>query len=99
GIPNERLWEALNQGSVEHGRWDRDQLLADPNTVGRGGPRIYFIVHGQVAVGFLDSEIVEHRRSEQERIAGLDAEAKKQLSLLKPPPLAREAKKNLAVFM
>ncbi len=99
GIPNERLWEALNQGTVEHGRWDRDQFLADPTTVGRGGPRIYFLARGQVAVGILDPDVVERRRSEQERVASLDPEARKQLSLLKPPPLARESKKNFAMFM
>jgi NAD-dependent dihydropyrimidine dehydrogenase PreA subunit len=99
GIPQEMLWEALNRGTVEHGRWERDQFLADPKTVGKVGPRIYFVARGQVAVGVMDPEVMERRRAEQERIASLSEEDKKQLSLLKPPPLAREARKNIAVFM
>jgi Fe-S-cluster-containing hydrogenase component 2 len=99
GIPPESLWVAVGRGNLERRFLERDRFVADAGVVAHRGPLIYFVAAGQVAVALFDAGTMAERRGEQDRVESLSAEEKGELSLLRPPPLAREAKKNFATFM
>jgi Fe-S-cluster-containing hydrogenase component 2 len=97
GIPNRALEDALTSGGVEQRLLRRDTFLAD---VGRGAAagNLYFVVSGQLAAGVFEPSEHADRLAEQRRFDRLSPEEKKAESALVPPPLARIARKNLAVF-
>lgn len=97
GIPDEHLWHVLTAGGMRRDVLERDRFVADPLTINQG-VSVYFVARGQIAVGVFDRETLQRRRADQDRIDRMSDEEKEELSLLKPPPLAREAKKNLATF-
>jgi Fe-S-cluster-containing hydrogenase component 2 len=100
GIPNEELWRIMSAGGVERRFFDRDEFVADPDDVARGtAARIYLVATGQIAVAVFDPGVLAGRKAEQLRVQQMSAKERQELSALRPPPLAREARKNLATFM
>lgn len=105
GVPNEELWRLILQGGVSRRAHERDLFLADPRSVAGEEPgslhgaRVFLVVSGQISVAVFDPELMATRRAEQDRRERMSDEERRELSLLKPPPLAREARKNLATFM
>jgi Fe-S-cluster-containing hydrogenase component 2 len=99
GIPHDVLTAALNTGGIQRRSFKRDMFVADPASVNGSSATICYVVEGQVAVAVFDARDLEHRRAEQERYQAMSDDEREELSLLPPPPLARVAKKNLAVFM
>ena len=103
GIPNPELWGAIASGDVDRRHFDRDRFVADPHSLATGsnggGPRVMMVAEGQVAVAVFDPGVLAARRIDQERYEQMSHEEREELSLLRPPPLAREARKNLATFM
>ncbi|MBT8496118.1 MAG: 4Fe-4S dicluster domain-containing protein, partial [Deltaproteobacteria bacterium] len=100
GIPNEDLWRAIASGGVHRHELDRD-VFVDTQTGHpyRGEvPPVYLVVEGQVAVAVFDHSILAERREQQAQFAAMSAEQREELSLVKPPPLARASIKNLASF-
>jgi Fe-S-cluster-containing hydrogenase component 2 len=99
GIPHDVLSGTLASGGIQRRTYKRDMLVADPASVQGSSATICYVVQGQVAVAVFDSAELEQRRAEQERYERMSDDEREELSLLPPPPLARMAKKNLAVFM
>ena len=103
GIPNPDLWAAIASGQVERRVFERDRFVADPQSVapdgGSGGPRLMMVADGQIAVAVFDPGLLVARKAEQVRYENMTDAERQQLSLLRPPPLARDARKNLATFM
>ena len=103
GIPNEDLWRAIVGGGVRRKELERDVFVDSATGMGQiaGAPdhQVYFVTEGQVAVAVFDPNTLEHRRAQQAHAEAMTAEQREELSLLKPPPLAREARKNLASFV
>ena len=99
GIPNEHLWHVLGAGGMRREVLERDRFIADPSQMARGEVSIYLVISGQVAVGVLDREVLHRRLQMQDQYDRMSSDERGEMSLLKPPPLAREAKKNLATFM
>jgi Fe-S-cluster-containing hydrogenase component 2 len=105
GIPNPDLWGAIASGQVERRVYERDRFVADPQSVtpdgdaSGSGPRLMMVVEGQIAVAVFDPGLLVARKAEQVRYENMTDAERQQLSLLRPPPLARDARKNLATFM
>jgi Fe-S-cluster-containing hydrogenase component 2 len=103
GIPNPELWGAIASGDVERRRYDRDRFVADPHGFAAGAngsaTRVMMVAEGQIGVAVFDPGVLATRRQEQERYEQMTHEEREELSLLRPPPLARDARKNLATFM
>ena len=99
GIPHDVLSAALMTSGIQRRTYKRDMFVADPASVQGSSATICYVVEGQVAVAVFDSAELEQRRAEQERYEHMTEDEREELSLLPPPPLARMAKKNLAVFM
>lgn len=99
GIPNELLRQAIAGGAIERRVVDRDQFVAEPTGVAAGHARIVFVYRGQVAAGVFDAPELAERVAEQRRRAAMSDDERKQLSALPLPPLARMAKKNVALFV
>jgi Fe-S-cluster-containing hydrogenase component 2 len=103
GVPNPELWGAIASGDVERRQYERDKFVADPHTIAHesngGGPRVLLVAEGQIGVAVFDPGVLGSRRAEQARHEQMTDEEREELSLLRPPPLAREARKNLATFM
>lgn len=102
GIPNGELWAAVSSGHVEYRSMERDLFVADPAGVsenGGAGGRIVIVGGGQIAVAVFDPGVLGTRKAEQVRYENMSEDERRELSALTPPPLAREARKNLATFM
>lgn len=110
GIPDDFLANALNSGGIECRSYDRDVFVADPFSLaaGNGHPDappqagaspIFYVGVGQIAAAVFNSEELSERRAKQQQYEQMDENQRKEMSSLRPPPLARVAKKNLAVFM
>ncbi len=99
GIPHDLLSAALASGGIERRTYQRDQFVAEPDSVRHSDATICYVVEGQVAVAVFETSDLENRRKEQERYQQMSDKERQSMSLLPPPPLARVAKKNLAVFM
>lgn len=99
GIPNELLRDAITSGGIERRRLERDVFVADPVGVRAGEARIVFVYEGQVAAGVFDSDDLTRRLVEQQERAAMSEDELQQVSALPPPPLARLAKKNVALFV
>ncbi len=98
GIANEVLARAVASGGIERRELRRDAIVSDPSTARPGAPILY-VYRGQVAAGVFDAAELATRRTEQERWEAMSHEEREQQSLLPPPPMARLAKKNVALFM
>ena len=100
GIGNEDLANAMMQGGVALRSVERDMFVLDPVGLASGQPTpIVYVARGQVAAAvFMENELSE-RRAWQQRHEMATKEEREAESLLKPPPLARVALKNVALFM
>ncbi|WP_045119382.1 4Fe-4S dicluster domain-containing protein [Haliangium ochraceum] len=99
GVPHEVLGAALSSGGIQRRSFARDIIIADPSSIQNDSASICYVIQGQVAVAVFDAGELEQRRAEQQRRAQMNEKERQELSLLPPPPLARTAKKNLALFM
>lgn len=99
GIPPEMTAHLMGQRLIEVRSFARDVFVADPFSVTTGPAPIFYIARGQVAAGVFDSQDLVERRAMQEERAQMSEKELEEQSRLKPPPLARVAKKNLAAFM
>ncbi len=99
GLPNDLLVGALTAGDLVERAIDRDLLVADPGSVPRGqaAPLVY-VVSGQVAAGVFEPSDLAERKELQARLEAMTAEEREAESLIKPEPLARVARKNVALF-
>lgn len=94
GIPNDELRDAIATGAISRRVLDRDEFVSDPRSA-RDGGYVYFVADGQLAVAVFDTEEYQARRRQMEEYKAMSEEER---SALVPEPLARLAKKNLAVF-
>jgi Fe-S-cluster-containing hydrogenase component 2 len=100
GIPNQVLAAAINAGDLSIRRLERDVFIADPIGVSRGqGAPVVYVTEGQVAAGVFEQKALAERRAQQESFERMTAEEREQSSLLRPPPMARIARKNVALFV
>ncbi|MBL9016585.1 MAG: 4Fe-4S binding protein [Myxococcales bacterium] len=100
GVGNEDLMAAMQQGGIAVRRLERDMFVLDPIGLAQGqAAPVVYVATGQVAAGvFMEHELAERRAAQiaHETATKEDLEAE---SLIKPPPLARIALKNIALFM
>ncbi|MEM9492660.1 MAG: 4Fe-4S binding protein, partial [Myxococcota bacterium] len=102
GIPDQAVVEIIHSAGIALRSFERDIFVADPYSVpaaAHGGAPIYVIMRGQIAAAVFGAEELNQRRIRQEQFERMSAKEREEQSLLRPPPLARVAKKNLAVFM
>lgn len=99
GIPNEELAAAMGSGGIKRVILRRDSFVADSATVAAGNAPIVFVAEGQIAAAVFDEGHLMERRAAQQRWEQMTEDERKEQSALAPPPLARVARKNLAVFM
>jgi len=100
GVGNEDLIAAMVQGGVSIRRLERDMFVLDPVSLagGAAAPVIY-VAEGQVAAAvFMENELAD-RRAQQLAHESASKDEREAESLIKPPPLARVALKNVALFM
>ena len=100
GIPNQDLVSAMTSGGIAHRQLERDMFVLDPIGLAHGQPApVIYIAQGQVAAAvFVDTELAD-RRAAQLAHENASKEEREQESLIKPPPLARSALKNIALFI
>ena len=100
GVGNEDLMAAMAQGGIAIRRLERDMFVLDPIGLAQGAPApVIYIAEGQISAAvFMEHELAERRAAQvaHETATKEDLEAE---SLIKPPPLARIALKNIALFM
>lgn len=100
GIPNEDLWRFVVQGGIGSKHFERDVFVADPQAVAEdAGARIIVVASGQVAVSVFEPTKIAERKQAQDAYDGMTDKERNDVSALRPPPLARVARKNLATFM
>jgi Fe-S-cluster-containing hydrogenase component 2 len=99
GIPNQVLAHAIAAADIATRDLDRDALVADPIGLAQGqAAPVVFVTDGQVAAAVFEQVALAGRRAQQERWEQLTPEAREAESLIKPEPLARVARKNVALF-
>jgi Fe-S-cluster-containing hydrogenase component 2 len=100
GIPDQDLAMAMSQGGLTQRKIDRDHFIGDPNPGMRNGPApVLYIISGQIAAAVFTQGDLAERSNRQRRLENASQEELESESLLKPPPLARLAQKNVALFM
>ncbi len=100
GIPNHDLIAALTQGGIAHRQLERDMFVLDPIGLAHGQPApVIYIARGQIAAAVFNEAELADRRTQQLQHENATKEEREQESLIKPPPLARIALKNVALFM
>jgi Fe-S-cluster-containing hydrogenase component 2 len=100
GVTDGDLIMAIQQGGIAIRRLERDMFVLDPIGLanGQAAPVVY-VGAGQVAAGvFMENELIE-RKQQQVAHETASREEREAESLIKPPPLARVALKNVALFM
>ncbi len=100
GVPNEDLMSAMGQGGIAVRHLERDMFVLDPIGLAQGQPApVVYLATGQVAAAvFMENELAE-RHAAQLAHENASHEEREEESMLKPPPLARTALKNIALFM
>ena len=100
GIPDPDLIAAMTQGGIAHRQLERDMFVLDPIGLAQGqASPVVYVATGQVAAGvFMEHELAE-RHAQQATHELASKEQLEEESLIKPPPLARVALKNIALFM
>ena len=100
GVDTSDLVAAMMQGGIAVRRVERDMFVLDPIGLSQGQPApIVYIADGQIAAAvFMEHDLVE-RRAAQVAHENASKEERDEESLIKPPPLARTALKNIALFM
>ncbi|MEZ4358901.1 MAG: 4Fe-4S dicluster domain-containing protein [Kofleriaceae bacterium] len=100
GVPDHELAMAMSQGGISQRRLDRDLFIGEPISGMRNGPApVVYVMQGQIAAAVFTEGDLQERRNRQQRLENASAEELESESLLKPPPLARTAQKNVALFM
>lgn len=99
GVADADLALALGAGGVARRVLDRDLFTIDDRALAPGAPApAMYVIRGQVAAGVFTEAQLTERRQLQDRLERLTTQERADESLLKPPPLARIAHKNLALF-
>jgi Fe-S-cluster-containing hydrogenase component 2 len=99
GVPNGVLAEALKRGGVQRREIERDAFVLDPIGLASGeAAPVFFLIDGQIAAAVFEEGDLADRRAQQLRWAGMSDDERDEESLIKPPPLARVARKNVALF-
>jgi Fe-S-cluster-containing hydrogenase component 2 len=99
GVPNEVLVGALACRDLVRRVVERDLIIADPTDARTAAaPPVVYVASGQVAAGVFDGPTLAERKAHGERWEAMSAEEREAESLIKPPPLARAARKNVALF-
>ena len=100
GVADADLAHAMSQGGIVVRYVERDMFVLDPIGLAAGQPApVLYVAVGQVAAAvFMENELAE-RRMWQQRHELASKEEREAESLIKPPPLARMALKNVALFM
>jgi Fe-S-cluster-containing hydrogenase component 2 len=100
GIPDHDLAMAMSQGGIARRKFDRDHFVGDPVAGARtGAAPVVYVIDGQIAAAVFTEGDLAERRNRQLRLEKASADELEAESLLKPPPLARLAQKNVALFM
>jgi len=100
GIPDQDLIAAMAQGGIANRQLERDMFVLDPIGLAHGQPApVIYVARGQVAAGVFTDQELSERRAQQLAHENATKEEREQESLIKPPPLARIALKNVALFM
>ncbi|HTJ44339.1 MAG TPA: 4Fe-4S dicluster domain-containing protein [Kofleriaceae bacterium] len=100
GIPNAELANAIRGGGVGRRVVERDAFVLDPIGLASGETApIIFVAEGQIAAAVFEEHELSDRRAQQLRWQQMTDDERKEESLLKPPPLARTARKNVALFV
>jgi Fe-S-cluster-containing hydrogenase component 2 len=100
GIPNGALADAMRAGGITRRVVERDAFVLDPIGLAAGeAAPIVFVAAGQVAAAVFEEHELEERRAQQIHWANLSDDERAEESLIKPPPLARTARKNVALFV
>ncbi|HEY1555536.1 MAG TPA: 4Fe-4S dicluster domain-containing protein [Kofleriaceae bacterium] len=100
GVPNDDLIAALAQGGIAYRTLERDMFVLDPIGLAHGQPApVIHVARGQVAAAVFHEQELADRRAQQLQHESASKEEREQESLIKPPPLARIALKNVALFM
>lgn len=99
GLPNELLVNALTGRDLVLRTIERDHVVADPSSLphGQAAPVLY-VVTGQLAAGVFEAGELAERRQQQDRLEAMTKEEREEESLIKPIPMARLARKNVALF-
>lgn len=91
------------QNGITHQEIERDHMVVDPvglataTSRGQAAP-VVMVLSGQIVAGvFAENDLIE-RRNRQEYLTHATREQLNEESLIKPPPLARVAQKNIALF-
>ncbi len=100
GVRDEDLVAAIAQNGIFVRQLERDMFVLDPIGLAQGAPApVVYVARGQVcAAVFMENELSE-RRAAQIAHENATKEELEEESLIKPPPLARTALKNVALFM
>lgn len=98
GLPNDLLAGALASGDLTRLEVDRDAIVADPAVPPGTALPVMVLLTGQIAVGVFDPDELAERRESQDRLARMTHDERESVSLIKPTPMARLAKKNVALF-
>ena len=100
GVPSQDLIAAMQQGGIAQRLIERDMFVLDPIGLAHGQPApVIYIASGQVAAAVFMEQELSARRAAQVAHEQASKEQRDEESLLKPPPLARIALKNIALFM
>ncbi len=100
GIPDHDLILALTQGGLKPRDIERDMFVLDPISLAGGAPApVIYVASGQVAAAVFNEADLSERRAAQAAHETASKEELEEESLIKPPPLARVALKNVALFM
>lgn len=99
GINPQDLGMALHQNGIAVRRIERDMFVVDPTAITHGPAPILYVAVGQVAAGVFQESDYSERRAWQQAHDTATHEEREAESLIKPPPLARVALKNVALFM
>jgi Fe-S-cluster-containing hydrogenase component 2 len=100
GIPDQDLLAAMTSGGIAHRQLERDMFVLDPIGLQQGQPApVVYVARGQVAAAVFNEQELADRRAQQMQHENASHEEREEESLIKPPPLARIALKNVALFM
>lgn len=99
GVPNEILIGALQSGDLVLRSLDRDAIVADAlEAPGTAAAPVLVVVNGQIAAGVFDEHELAERKQQQRELEAMTHDERESVSLIKPIPMARLAKKNIALF-
>jgi len=98
GVPNELLVGALASGDLVLRQVERDAIVADAADANGAAPPVVVLVAGQIAAGVFDAAELAERKAEQAQFEQMTHDERESVSLIKPIPMARLAKKNVALF-